>query len=105
MINIHKNLFYEVFNKNIDLYYDFIKIIKQEYNGCIIDLAKSTTVLEIRNNTHKMLSIITNLLSTKCDELLYLCKLLLFTKKTEPIHIYLPYVKDIIEYDRKIIGL
>lgn len=105
MINIHKNLFYDVFNKNFDLYDDFIKVIKKEYTKCINDLDKSTNVLEIRNNVHKIVGIISNLLSTKCDELLYLCKLLLFTKKTESIDIYLPYVKNIIEYDKTIIGL
>jgi hypothetical protein len=105
MILIHEKIFFDVFHKNYDLYNDFMKVIQYEYKQTILDLKNSKTVLDIRNNTHKLVSIISNLMSTSCDELLYICKLLLFNEKTCTVDFYLPYVKEIIEYDKHKIGL
>ena len=105
MISIHKKLFYEVFDKNIDTYFEFIKNINQEYSETIVDLRKSNTILEIRNNTHKIVGIISNLVSTRCDELLYICKTLLQNEKKTPIYLYMPHVENIIKYDKSILGL
>lgn len=105
MINIHKKLFYEVFDKNIDAYNDFIKIINHEYVETINNLKISNNIVDIRFNVHKLISIINNLLSTKCDELLYLCRLLLLTEKIVHIDLYLLYIKNIINYDKNNLGL
>lgn len=105
MININKKLFYEVFNKDIDAYYDFIEIIDEEYIETINSLKLCNTVTEIRYNVHKLIGIINNLLNTKCDELLYMCRILLLNEKTANIDLYLPYVKNIINYDKNELGL
>jgi len=105
MIRIHKDLFYNTFNKNIDLYLEFIEIIKSEYKETIYNLSKSTTILDIRNNVHKLISIISNIKSSITNELLYLCKLLLQNEKIMNIDYYYPMVKPIVEYNSYIIGL
>ena len=105
MILIHKKLFYEVFNKNIDLYFDFMNIIKSEYSDVIIILKNSSAIPEIRSATHKLVSIISNLLCDNCAEILALCKLLLLNEKNYDISFYLPCVKNIIDYDKTKIGL
>lgn len=105
MILIHERLFCDIFDKNYDLYIEFMKVVQDEYKETIIVLHNSNTVLDIRNNTHKLVGILSNLLSTSCDELLYICKWLLFNEKTYSIDFYLPYVKQIIEYDKHKIGL
>ena len=105
MITIHKNIFYDICNKNIDIYFDLINTIRNEYIETIYNLQKSVNVEDIRFNTHKLVSILTNITSIPSDELLYICYLLLLNEKTEDINCYIPYTEQIIQYNKSKLGL
>jgi len=105
MIKIHKQLFYEFFNKNIDLYFEFMNTIKIDYTNTINELKISKDVDEIRFNVHKMISIISNLPIIESSEIFYLCKTLLIINKSDHIDYYMESVKKIIEFDNTIIRL
>jgi hypothetical protein len=105
MIKIHKQLLYELFDKNIDLYFKFMNTIKIEYMNTINELKLSNTVNEIRFNVHKLISIISNLTITEISEILFLCKALLLIDKSYPIDYYFSCVDNIIDFDKTTIGL
>jgi len=104
MIKIHKYLFYTIFDKNINLYLEFINTIKKEYSDIIINLKSYNTVNEIRFNIHKLLSLLSNLIIDD-SEIIFLCKSILNYDKNQSVDFYLPTVMLIIEFDKSIIGL
>lgn len=48
MIKIHKQLLYDFFDKNIDLYFEFMNTMKIDYTNTISELKISKDVDEIR---------------------------------------------------------
>jgi len=105
MIHINKYIFYEVCNKNIDTYDEFISCIKNEYNKIMKKLIEIKTIPEIRYQIHKLVGIISSFTN---KELLYLCKLILMIDKNDlnnTIAQYKPYIQQILDYNQGIIGL
>lgn len=105
MISINNYIFNEVCEKNMDVYNEFISCIKAEYKNVIKVLKNSTTIEDVRFQTHKLVGIINNL---DANELMYICKLILLIDKNDT-HIqmafYEPYIREIIDYDKSKIGL
>jgi Mg2+ and Co2+ transporter CorA len=108
MIKVHGYILYSIFDKNIDLYNEYIDIIRKEYSDVIIQLQrKQNTIADIRNCAHRLISIISNLYLPS-SEIVYICKLLLSNEKNNPkigINYYTPYVNMILDYDKSQIGL
>ena len=108
MISIHKKLFYETFDKNIDLYIEFINIIKEEYINFIKNIVNATSVKELRRNIHSLIGIISVFETNLKNELLYFCKFALNEDKNDTSNVlekYQPYIKQIVEFDKTKLGL
>ena len=108
MITIYKKLFYQVFDKNIDLYNDFMQNINSDYNKIIKKITTSTTIEEIRRNIHSLIGIISIFETNIKDELLYFCRILLMldkNNKTITINDYLLYTEKIVNFDKTKLGL
>ena len=108
MITIHKKLFYEVFDKNIDIYIDFISSINKDYNRIITNISNSTSIEEIRKNIHSLIGIISIFETNISNELLYLCRILLMldkNDKTIELKHYLYYTEKIVNFDKSKLGL
>jgi UTP-glucose-1-phosphate uridylyltransferase len=108
MIKLDKKLFYEVFDKNIDLYNDFINTMKEDYNRIIQNISNATSIEEIRRNTHTLIGTISvfeiyakNELLLSCINMLNLDK----NDKTIKIENYIPYIKEIVDFDKTKLGL
>ena len=105
MIHINKYIYKDICNKDYNVYLEFMSCIRTEYMNCLNNIKKSTTISEIRFLTHKLVSIISNLIN---NELMYTCKLLLMIDKNHPnitIDNYKPYIDIILNYDKTILGL
>jgi len=81
MMKIHKNIFYNICDKNVDLYMEIIKNIRDEYKEAITNIKIETNVSIIRYNVHKLLGLICYLGNT--EEIFYICKMMLQNNKTE----------------------
>jgi hypothetical protein len=110
MNNIHKKFFIDVFDGDIELYNEYMRMISKEYDEIIKKLKKSTSIIEIRCMVHKLISIIINL-SFYCDivnDLVYLCRILLRIDKKNVFYNYYyydPFITNIIVFDKRKIGL
>jgi hypothetical protein len=108
MITIHKKLFYDVFDKNIDLYNDFIISMNKDYKKIIQNISNATSIEEIRRNIHSFIGIISIFETNITNELLYLSKMLLMldkNDKTITIQVYLYYTEKIVNFDKSKLGL
>jgi hypothetical protein len=47
---IHNKIFTEIFNKNYDLYFEFIQMISQEYDEIIKNIKHTNTISIVRMN-------------------------------------------------------
>ena len=105
MLYINKYIFNNICDKNIDTYNEFISCIRKEYINIIEILKNVITIKEVRFQTHKLVTIISNL---HANELMYICKLILLIDKNDTniqIETYYPYIQEIINYDKSKIGL
>ena len=105
MYHINTYIFNEVCEKRMDIYQEFISCIRDEYYNIIEILKKTTTIEEIRFQTHKLVGIVSNL---RCYELMYICKLILLIDKDNiniPIESYKICIQQLIDYDISKIGL
>lgn len=108
MITIHKKLFYQLFDKNIDLYNDFISTMNEDYKKIITNISNATTIEEIRRNIHSLIGIISVFETNIKNELLYFCRILLILDKNDKnitINDYLLYTEKIINFDKSKLGL
>jgi DNA-directed RNA polymerase len=108
MITIHKKIFYEVFDKNIDLYNDFISSMNEDYNRIIKNISNATSIEEIRRNIHSLIGIISVLETANKNYLLYRSRLLLLIDKNDKnitLKDYEIYIQEIINYDKSKLGL
>jgi organic radical activating enzyme len=105
MYPINKYLFEDIFEKNNDLYQEFMCAVDTEYIDTIDVIKHVKTISEIRSNIHKLLSIVINLVD-KNYEMIYYCKLVLFIDKSETdIKWYSEYIKMILAYNKSQLGL
>ena len=89
MYRIHKRLFHDFCDNNIEIYQDVIKTIREDYILIMKEL--STTIQEIpniRHSIHKLFSVII-LLDSSNEEMIYLCKLILNIDKKIQIFNYI----------------
>jgi hypothetical protein len=108
MITIHKKIFYELFDKNIDLYNDFISSMNEDYNRIIKIISNATSIEEIRINIHSLIGIISVLENANTNELLYICRLILLIDKNDKnitLKHYASYIEEITNYDKYKLGL
>ena len=98
MISINKYIFYEICNKNIDLYNEYMNDVRIDYYYIIRDLENAYTIEDIRFNVHKVLSVLSNL--QVLNDFVYICKLiLLLEKKPTEINKYHSYKEYLITFD------
>ena len=105
MYPINKYLFETVFEKDNEMYQEFMYEVDNEYTEIINNLKRINTISEIRQNIHKLLSVVINLVD-KNYEMIYYCKLYLLIDKSETnVKWYTEYIKIILAYDKSKIGL
>ena len=105
MYPINKYLFEDIFEKNNELYQEFMYAVDTEYSEIIDVLKNINTVSEIRSNVHKLLSVVINIVD-KNYEMIYYCKLILLINKSETnVKWYTEYIKMILAYDKVQMGL
>jgi hypothetical protein len=108
MIYIIRKLFEEVFEGNIDLYNEFITMSRMEYKGIINILSVSDSIIDVRFQVHKLIGILSNLLDSSTNELIYYCKLLIMIDKNDTtikFDSYKPYIEMIINFNNSRLGL
>ncbi len=95
---LHKKIFDDICNKNVDLYYEFIETVKYEYNTIMQTLLHTTECKQIRILTHKLISSVT-ILENVYLEIKYICSLILSTNKNETdFNTYKPYIEMLKNY-------
>ena len=105
MYPINKYLFENVFEKDNEMYQEFMYEVDNEYTEIINILKFEMNVSEIRKIIHKLLSVVINLVD-KNYEMIYYCKLYLLIDKSETnVKWYTEYIKIILAYDKSKIGL
>ena len=81
MMNINKYIFYNICNKNIDVYEDVMKTFREDFTNIIKDLKQTNECQEIRKLIHKLVGL-TSLLNNYNVELTYILKSLLHVPKS-----------------------
>lgn len=105
MYPINKYLFENVFEKDNEMYQEFMYEVDNEYTEIINNLKHVNTISEIRKIIHKLLSVVINLVD-KNYEMIYYCKLCLLIDKSETnVKWYTEYIKMIVAYDKSKMGL
>ena len=105
MYPINKYLFETVFEKDNEMYQEFMYEVDNEYTEIINILKFEMNVSEIRKIIHKLLSVVINLVD-KNYEMIYYCKLYLLIDKSETnVKWYTEYIKMILAYDKSKMGL
>jgi hypothetical protein len=101
----NKYLFETIFEKNNELYQDFMISVNDEYTEIINTLKSENTISEIRKLIHKLLNVVINLVD-KNYEMIYYCNLVLLINKTDTdITKYSVYIKMIVDYNKELMGL
>jgi len=105
MLRINKYIFYEVCDKNMDLYEDFLRMFQIEYISCVKTLDKKESCESIRFHTHKLIGILSYFQGAN-DEIIYRCRMLLaLPKYTTPLNDYSYMVDQIVQFDRSVFGM
>lgn len=105
MYPINKYLFETIFEKDNEMYQEFMCGVDNEYTDLINILKFEINVSEIRKIIHKLLSVVINLVY-KNYEMIYYCKLCLLIDKSETnVKWYTEYIKMILAYDKSKMGL
>ena len=96
MLQLHKFIFQEVCDKNIDVYNEFIDVMKQDFYDTIGKINSGYSIDVIRYNTHRLVGIVSYLDNN--DEIIYVCSLILaIDKKNSDISPYYPYLSMLSE--------
>jgi hypothetical protein len=103
---ILNNYIFEVlFDKNIDMYTEYISDVKKEYIEIIRFLSSCQEVATIRKWVHKLIGLI-GYFEDMNYEMIYYCRLVLnIDKDVNNISLYSPYIDWIVHYDKKKLGL
>ena len=105
MYPINKYLYENIFDKNNEMFQEFICSVDTENTDTINILKCVNTVPEIRKTVHKLVSIVNNLVHNNY-EIIYYCKLVLLINKAETnVKWYTEYIKMILAYDKTKMGL
>ena len=105
MLHINKYLFYNVCDKDIDLYNEIIDTIREEYTSTIHKLTNTQDCKQIRILIYKLISTVSFCIYTN-DECIYLCRSILQIPKLTPdFGLYKYYINLLINLDKeKILG-
>lgn len=106
MIILHKYIFLNICNKNIDTYQDFMHTLNDDYVSIILGLsAKNITCSCVRHLIHKMIGLVSIFDKTN-TEIIYICKMILnIEKKSTDISLYNEYIQWILRYDKHKLGI
>lgn len=105
LIHINSYVFYEVCNKNIDDYYDYMHSVNEDYIGIMNELRNTNQCNIIRFCTHKLVGILSNLGNINY-EINYICKTILnISKQNTDIKMYAFYLNMLLEFDKSKLGL
>lgn len=100
---IHRFIFDEICNKDMDAYMDFIKTMQSDFMSIKKELIQDfdkLTIPKIRELSHKLTGIISYL--DNMSGLIFICKSILHIDKTlVDVSVYLPYLEMLREYDTK----
>ena len=100
---IHRFIFDEICNKDMDAYMDFIKSIQSNFMSIkkeLIQDFRQLTIPKIRYLAHKLTGILTYL--DNMSELIFICKSILHVDKScVNMSVYLPYIEMLRDYDIK----
>jgi len=97
MLRINKYIFYEICDKNFEIYLDLITTAKEDYNNIIKEFKNIKECHEVRKLAHKLLGIISILDGTNI-EILYIVKSMLFIDKScLDLHLYKNYIDMLYE--------
>ena len=80
-MTIHKYIFYEICEKNIDVYFELIRTMRSEYKAGLRIITNVSDIGIVRYNIHKMLGVICYLGNK--EEIIYICKMILQIDKKE----------------------
>jgi hypothetical protein len=105
ILQINRYIFYDICNKNIDLYNDFINDVKNDYNNIILELKKARECKEIRFQIHKLVGIL-SIIGNKNNELNYICNNCLnIPKDCSDFSSYTYFIDLLFHFDKTKIGL
>ena len=105
MLQINQYVFYEICNKNIDLYNDFINDVKNDYNNIILELKTTRECKDIRIQIHKLVGIL-SIIGNKNNEINYICNNCLnIPKDCSDISLYTYFIDLLFDFDKTKIGL
>jgi Mg2+ and Co2+ transporter CorA len=105
ILQINQYIFYDICNKNIDSYNDFINDVKKDYNNIIHELKKARECKDIRFQIHKLVGIL-SIISNKNNELNYICNNCLnVPKDCSDISSYTYFIDLLFGFDKTKIGL
>jgi len=94
-----------LFDKNIDMYTEYISIVRKDYIEIIQMLSSCQDVAMIRMCVHKLIGLI-GYFEDMNYEMIYYCRLLLnIDKDVNNISLYFTYLDWIVQYDKKKLGL
>jgi hypothetical protein len=107
MISFHKKLFYNTFDKNIELYNEFMVILKKDYNTYIKKISETKNIPELRICIHNIIGLLNNFDNFSANEMKYICVNALQIDKNNLIdyETYLPYIEQLKGFDTNKIGI
>jgi hypothetical protein len=107
-MHLHKNILDNICDGNIQYYIEYMDSLKLEIKNTIKGISaflKNSDIVQLRANVHKLISIICYL--EKNDELLHICKYILFEPKPNEakydIANYIYYTNELLKYDIRVL--
>jgi len=102
---LNKYIFEVLFEKNIDMYTEYILTVRKEYIEIILSLSSCRDITIIRALVHKLIGLIGYFHDVNY-EIVYYCRLLLnIEKELTDFSLYFTYIQWILQYDKKNLGL
>ena len=90
---LHKKIFDEICNKDLDLYNEFMDTIRQEYKNIMQNITEASECKSLRYHVHRLISNIA-IMEDIYHELKYICSLILSIHKDETdFSKYKPYIE------------
>jgi hypothetical protein len=90
---LHKKIFDEICNKDLDLYNEFMDTIRQEYNNIMQNIFQASECKSLRYYVHRLISNIA-IMEDIYHEHKYICSLILSIHKDETdFSKYKPYIE------------
>ena len=105
MLHINKHLFYDICDKNIDIYNDIIDTTRTDYNNTINEIRVTTDCKQLRLYIHKIICIVIFYKDTN-NECIYICRSILqMSNSNTDINVYKYWINLLLELDKQKIGI